>query len=132
MKVLALDFGSARTGVAVSDPTGTLARPVTIVEQAATVFDEYGADAWYERPIEEFVPPGLSCRSCGGTLEVIDVDEADGSLRGVDGDLPGAGFWIGQVGLGEDLGSTEGADDHGVHELVLLMDTRGEACCDRQ
>ena len=36
MKVLALDFGSARTGVAVSDPTGTVARPVTIVEKAAT------------------------------------------------------------------------------------------------
>lgn len=36
MKVLALDFGSARTGVAVSDPSGTLARPVTIVERAAT------------------------------------------------------------------------------------------------
>ena len=28
MKVLALDYGSARTGVAVSDPTGTVARPV--------------------------------------------------------------------------------------------------------
>ena len=36
MKVLALDFGSARTGVAVSDPTGTLARPLTTVERAAT------------------------------------------------------------------------------------------------
>ena len=36
MKVLALDYGSARTGVAVSDPTGTVARPVTIVERAAT------------------------------------------------------------------------------------------------
>lgn len=36
MKVLALDFGSARTGVAVSDPTGTVARPLTIVERAAT------------------------------------------------------------------------------------------------
>ena len=36
MKVLALDFGSARTGVAVSDPSGTLARPLTIVERAAT------------------------------------------------------------------------------------------------
>jgi putative Holliday junction resolvase len=33
VKVLALDYGSARTGVAVSDPTGTLARPVTIVEK---------------------------------------------------------------------------------------------------
>ena len=36
MKVLALDYGSARTGVAVSDPTGTLARPLGIVEGAAT------------------------------------------------------------------------------------------------
>ena len=36
MKVLALDFGSARTGVAVSDPTGTLARPMTTVERATT------------------------------------------------------------------------------------------------
>ena len=36
MKVLALDYGSARTGVAVSDPTGTLARPVGIVERAGS------------------------------------------------------------------------------------------------
>ena len=36
MKVLALDYGSARTGVAVSDPTGTLARPLGVVEGAAT------------------------------------------------------------------------------------------------
>ena len=36
MKVLALDYGSARTGVAVSDPTGTLARPLTVVERAAS------------------------------------------------------------------------------------------------
>jgi putative holliday junction resolvase len=36
MKVLALDFGAARTGVAVSDATGLLARPVGIVERAAS------------------------------------------------------------------------------------------------
>jgi putative Holliday junction resolvase len=36
VKVVALDFGSARTGVAVSDPTGTLARPLGVVEKAAT------------------------------------------------------------------------------------------------
>src|SRR5207248_3967381 len=34
MKVLALDFGSARTGVAVSDPTGVIARPLGVVERA--------------------------------------------------------------------------------------------------
>jgi putative Holliday junction resolvase len=36
LKVLALDFGSARTGVAVSDPTGTIAKPIGVVERAAT------------------------------------------------------------------------------------------------
>jgi putative Holliday junction resolvase len=36
VKVVALDYGSARTGVAVSDPTGTLARPVGVVEKVAT------------------------------------------------------------------------------------------------
>lgn len=36
MKVLALDYGRARTGVAVSDPTGTIARPLAVVEQAGT------------------------------------------------------------------------------------------------
>jgi len=36
LKILALDYGSARTGVAVSDPTGTLARPLCTVERADT------------------------------------------------------------------------------------------------
>jgi putative Holliday junction resolvase len=36
LKVLALDYGSARTGVAVSDPTGAVARPLCVVERAAT------------------------------------------------------------------------------------------------
>ena len=36
MRVLALDYGRARTGVAVSDPTGTIARPLCVVEGAAT------------------------------------------------------------------------------------------------
>jgi putative Holliday junction resolvase len=36
VKVLALDYGSARTGVAVSDPTGTLARPLGVVQRAAS------------------------------------------------------------------------------------------------
>jgi len=36
VKVLALDFGAARTGVAVSDPTGTIVRPLCVVERAAS------------------------------------------------------------------------------------------------
>jgi putative Holliday junction resolvase len=34
MRTLALDFGPARTGVAVSDETGTIARPLTVVASA--------------------------------------------------------------------------------------------------
>jgi len=44
-KVLALDYGSARTGVAVSDPTGTLARPLGVVYQV-------GHSDGFERLIE--------------------------------------------------------------------------------
>ena len=33
----------------------------------ATVFEKYGADAWYERPTDEFIPAGLTCPKCGGT-----------------------------------------------------------------
>ena len=33
MKVVALDYGSARTGVAVCDPSGTLARPLETIER---------------------------------------------------------------------------------------------------
>jgi putative holliday junction resolvase len=36
VKIVALDYGSARTGVAVSDPTGTLARPVGVIERVGT------------------------------------------------------------------------------------------------
>ncbi len=36
MKLLALDYGAARTGVAVSDATGTIARPLGVVSRAAT------------------------------------------------------------------------------------------------
>ena len=37
MKVLALDFGRARTGVAVSDPTGTIARLGDVARDAPPV-----------------------------------------------------------------------------------------------
>jgi isoleucyl-tRNA synthetase len=49
-----------------------------LVEQAAAVFAAHGADAWYERPLEDFLPPGLSCPSCGGSsfereMNILDV-----------------------------------------------------------
>lgn len=36
MRVLALDYGSARCGCAISDPTGTIVTPIEAVERPAT------------------------------------------------------------------------------------------------
>jgi len=49
-----------------------------LVERAADVFERYNADAWYERPIEDFLPQGFVCPSCGGTAfererDILDV-----------------------------------------------------------
>ncbi len=49
-----------------------------LIDKAAAVFEEYTADAWYERPIEEFLPPGLKCPRCDGTAfererDILDV-----------------------------------------------------------
>ena len=38
-----------------------------LIERAAGVFEVHGADAWYERPIDEFVPPDTTCGSCQST-----------------------------------------------------------------
>jgi len=49
-----------------------------LTDRAAEVFSRHGADAWYERPIEEFLPPDLACPSCGGRAfererDILDV-----------------------------------------------------------
>ena len=78
MRVLALDYGSARCGVAVSDPTGTLATPLEPVLAAGTrkglrrvaqLVDELGAER-----VVVGLPVSLSGgdsrqKSCFGCLE---------------------------------------------------------------
>ena len=64
MRVLALDYGEARCGCALSDPTGTLATPIDAVERPATRrgFARV-ADLVREREVEQVVvglPLGLS------------------------------------------------------------------------
>src|SRR5688500_6950677 len=49
-----------------------------LIDRAAGVFEQYNADAWYERPIEEFIPADLRCPSCGGSSfererDILDV-----------------------------------------------------------
>ena len=58
-KALALDYGSARTGVAVSDPSGTLARPLCVV---ANVGSEGGLAELCA--IIDREGPGLSWSAC--------------------------------------------------------------------
>lgn len=50
----------------------------SLIDKAAGVFERFNADAWYEHPIEEFIPDGLTCPSCGGTTfereqDILDV-----------------------------------------------------------
>jgi isoleucyl-tRNA synthetase len=49
-----------------------------LVHRAAAVFDRHGADSWYERPVDEFLPDGLTCPACGGAefereRDILDV-----------------------------------------------------------
>jgi isoleucyl-tRNA synthetase len=37
-----------------------------LTERAAAVFEEASADAWFEQPLEAFLPEGFACASCGG------------------------------------------------------------------
>ena len=92
MKVLALDYGSARTGVAVSDPTGTLARPVGVVERVRT-------EAGLERLVEliraeapDRVVVGLPLTLKGGRgAQVLETERFVDELRGAL-DIPVEGF----------------------------------------
>jgi len=37
-----------------------------LIDRTADVFEEYGGDSWYERPIADFLPDGFTCGKCGG------------------------------------------------------------------
>ncbi|MSO83060.1 MAG: isoleucine--tRNA ligase [Acidobacteria bacterium] len=57
---------------------GAAVMTTALIDTAAAVFEQHNADAWYERPIEEFLPDGLTCPSCGGTTfererDILDV-----------------------------------------------------------
>jgi len=57
---------------------GTATLTAELVEHAALAFEKDGAEAWYERPIEDFLPAGFACPSCGGTRfdreqDILDV-----------------------------------------------------------
>jgi putative transcription antitermination factor YqgF len=59
VKVLALDYGSARTGVAVSDPTGALARPLEVVLRVGTEVGFTRLREILEREAPELIVVGM-------------------------------------------------------------------------
>lgn len=37
----------------------------TLIKKTASIVEQYGADAWYEQDLKEFIPTDLRCPSCG-------------------------------------------------------------------
>ena len=111
-------FDCVKCGEAVMTPE--------IIEQAARVFEKYNADSWYERPIEEFIPPGLACPACGGTefereRDILDVwFDSGSSHEAVLARAPELG-WPADMYL-------EGSDQHRgwfQSSLLVALATRG-------
>jgi len=106
---------------------GAMVTPA-LVEQTASVFETYGADAWYERPTDAFIPAGLTCPSCGGTtfereMNILDVWFDSGSSHEAVLSVWPELTWPADIYL-------EGSDQHrGWFQSSLLvgLGTRGRA-----
>jgi isoleucyl-tRNA synthetase len=97
-----------------------------LIDKAAGVFEQHGADAWYERPIEEFLPAGLKCPSCDSTefereRDILDVwFDSGSSHEAVLARQPELG-WPADMYL-------EGSDQHRgwfQSSLLIALGTRG-------
>ena len=107
---------------------GTPVLTKALVDKAASVFDVYGADAWYERPIEEFIPEGMTCAECGGTefereCNILDVWFDSGSSHEAVLPFREDHHWPADIYL-------EGSDQHRgwFHSSLLVgVGTRGRA-----
>jgi len=56
---------------------GTIASDPETDKKIFALFDEHGADVWFEKGIEEFIPDGTTCKSCGSTSLVKENDILD-------------------------------------------------------
>ena len=83
MRVLALDYGAARTGVAVSDASGTLARPVCVVRKASTengLAEVVKTGLLAGDPIKAW-DPAAAALGCGGAVVATDLGPPVASLE---------------------------------------------------
>jgi putative Holliday junction resolvase len=58
MKILAIDHGRARTGLAVSDPSGTIVRPLQAIERVDTAKGSSRLDAVIAEEVPELILVG--------------------------------------------------------------------------
>ena len=69
-----------------------------VVERTAELFEQHGADAWYERDLADFLPAGMRCPACGGgdfqrEQDILDVwFDSGSSHEGVQLDHPQLGW----------------------------------------
>lgn len=112
MRVLALDYGEARCGCALSDPTGTLATPIEAVERPATRrgFARV-ADLVRDRRVDQVVvglPLGLSGDDTDQTREAREfADRLAERVRPVPVDLYDERFTTSIAAQDRDASSSE-------------------------
>ena len=84
MKVIALDYGATRTGVAVSDATGTIVRPLGVVSRAASAdgLAELGTIVREQEAERVVVGMPLTLRGERGQ-QALETDAFIAALRGV-------------------------------------------------
>jgi isoleucyl-tRNA synthetase len=98
------------------------------MEHVAAYFDREGADAWFDRQLEELLPPGARCGKCGGTkfekeTDILDVWFDSGSSFAA---VLDSGVWP-DLALPADL-YLEGSDQHRgwfMSSLMIGIGTRG-------
>ena len=107
-------------------------RPVTLpvrwVQKAVSAFEQEGANAWYERPVEDFLPAGFTCPKCGDThfekeMNILDVWFDSGSSHEAVLSVRPELTWPSDLYL-------EGTDQHRgwfQSSLLLGLGTRGHA-----
>ena len=101
-----------------------------VMEHVAGLFEQHGADAWFDLPTEQLVPAGVRCPKCGGAsfekeTDILDVWFDSGSSFAA---VLESSQWP-RLGMPADL-YLEGSDQHRGwfnSSLTIAIATRGRA-----